>query len=206
MIGYLEGRLLKKEPERILLVANQVGYEIMIPGFVQQGLVDKDVGDQLELYIYYHQTERQPKPVLIGFNLEEEKEFFQIFISVEAIGPMKAVKALNMPVSDVAHFIETGDIAALKRLKGIGARTAQKIVASLKGKMGEFTMIKRQEAAAEISALDGDFIQPVFDVLVNQLGHKTNDARQMIDQALARNPHIVTPEALFDEVYKGRLP
>jgi len=187
------------------LKVNQVGYEVMLPGFVQQALASKEAGEQVELYIYYHQTERQPKPVLIGFNLEVEKEFFQSFISVEAIGPLKAVKALNMPVREVARAIETGDVSTLKRLKGIGARTAQKIVATLKGRMGKFALIRKEESGGDRAGSE-DFVQAVFEVLVDQLGHKASDARRMIEQALARDPGISTPEALFDEVYRGELP
>jgi Holliday junction DNA helicase RuvA len=55
---------------------------------------------------------------------------------VEAIGPLKAVKALNVSVRDIANAIETGDLGKLKQLKGIGARTAQKIIATLAGKSG----------------------------------------------------------------------
>ena len=79
MIGYLEGKLMKKEKERILLLVNQVGYEILVPVVVMETLSPKTIGDEVSLYIYYYQTERQPKPVLIGFNLEAEKEFFQYF-------------------------------------------------------------------------------------------------------------------------------
>ena len=76
MIRYLEGKLLKKEDDRILLLTHQVGYEILLPAVVMETLSGKAAGDELALYIYYYQTERQPKPVLIGFNLEVEKEFF----------------------------------------------------------------------------------------------------------------------------------
>ena len=79
MIGYLEGKLLKKEEDRILLLANQVGYEILLPAFVMETFSAKAVGEDVSLYIYYQQTDHQPKPVLIGFNLEVEKEFFSIF-------------------------------------------------------------------------------------------------------------------------------
>ncbi len=54
--------------------------------------------EAIALYIYYHVTDRQPKPVLIGFLTPEDKEFFQLFITVSAIGPMKAIKALTRPV------------------------------------------------------------------------------------------------------------
>lgn len=200
MIGYLEGRLLKIEEERILLLVNQVGYDVICPAFVRRTLNDKQVGDEAALYIYYHMTERQPKPVLIGFNLEAEKEFFQLFITVEAIGPLKAVKALDVPIRDIANAIELGDVALLKGLKGIGARTAQKIVATLQGKVTKFALIRKTDTVQKEEAKD--IAGPVLDVLVNQLGHRPADAKRMVAQAFERKPEIATPEELFDQVYK----
>ncbi len=204
MIGYLEGRLLKIEEERILLLVNHVGYEVICPVFVRQTLEDKQVGDEAAFYIYYHMTERQPKPVLICFNLEAEKEFFQLFITVDAIGPMKAVKALHVPIRDIANAIELGDVALLKGLKGIGARTAQKIVATLQGKTGKFALIRKADSVQREEVQD--LSAPVLDVLVNQLGHRPADAKRMVAQAFERKPDIATPEALFDEIYKGERP
>jgi Holliday junction DNA helicase RuvA len=201
VIGYLEGKILKKEEERVLILANQVGYEVLLPAFVMETLEAKEVGDEISLYIYYQQTERQPKPVLIGFNLEVEKEFFQLFISVEDIGPLKAVKALTIPVRDIADSIEDRDVGALTRLKGIGNRTAQKIIASLEGKMGKFALIKKDEPRGPVHI--EDFTQQVFEVLVKQLGHRSTHAKQMIASALKRNQNITTSEELFDEVYRG---
>ena len=126
MIAYMEGRLLKKDADRILLLANQVGYEIMVPVFVREALNAKKIGDEVALHIYWHQTEHQPKPVLIGFHLEAEKEFFQHFITVDAIGPIKAAKAMTISVREIANAIESGDLDSLKRLKGIGPRSAQR--------------------------------------------------------------------------------
>lgn len=202
MIGYLEGRLLKIEEERILLLVRQVGYEVILPNFVRETLNAKKVGDEVALYIYYHVTERQPKPVLIGFNLEAEKEFFQLFISVEAIGPLKAVKALNIAIRDIANAIELGDAGTLKQLKGIGARTAQKIVATLQGKVSKFAMIRKTDHTPIEKPVD--ISGPVLDVLVNQLGHRPADAKRMVAQAFERNADIATPEALFDEVYNAQ--
>ena len=201
MIGYIEGKLLKKEKERVLILANQLGYEVLLPAVVMESIQNKEIGDSLELYIYYHQTERQPKPVLIGFNMEVEKEFFQYFISVEDIGPMKAVKAMNIPVRDIARAIESGDTGALRRLNGVGSRTAQKIVATLSGKMEKFALIRKGEVPAVVPM--DDLGQLVLDVLTKQLGHKTADAKRMITNAMARNPSIGTPEELFDEIYRG---
>jgi len=202
MIGYLEGRLLSKEEDAILLLANQVGYEILLPAFVMKTITGKEVGEDLSLYIYHQQTERQPKPVLIGFNQGLEKEFFQLFISVEAIGPLKAVRALTQPMSDIAASIESGDVGSLKSLKGIGNRTAQKIIATLKGKMGKFALMRETEES--VAMVDEDLEEQVIDVLVRQLGHKMTEARQLVRQAVHNNPAIATPEELFEEVYRAQ--
>ena len=201
MIGYLEGTLLKIGEDRILLLSNQVGYEILLPAFVMETVSDKNTGDPLALYIYHQQTERQPKPVLIGFNLEAEKEFFQLFVTVEDIGPLKAVKAMTIPVRDIARAIESRDEARLRQLKGIGSRTAQKVIATLSGKMDKFALIRKTDKVAAREEVD--ITKPVIDVLVSQLGHRVTDARKMIAAALDRSPGVSTPEELFDEVYRG---
>ena len=200
MIGYLEVKLLKKGDDRILVLANQVGYEVLLPAFVMNTFRTKSVGDPVSLYIYHQQTERQPKPVLIGFNLEVEKEFFQYFISVEAVGALKAVKALDIPVRDIARAIESKNVQKLKQLKGIGDRTARKIIATLEGKMDKFALI-RMTQQEEIPIVE-DLAKQVLDVLVNQLGYKIKDAKQMISDAMKRNSNISTPEELFEEVYR----
>ena len=202
MIGYLEGTLLKIGEDRVLLLSNQVGYEVLVPSFVMDTLRVKNLGDPLSLFIYYQQTDRQPKPVLIGFTEEAEKEFFQFFISVEDIGPLKAVKAMTIPVQDIARAIETKDKARLQQLKGIGNRTAQKIIATLSGKLENFALTGRPE---ELEAPGSDEItKPVLQVLVSQLGHKPTEARQLVAAALKRNNTLSTPEELFDEVYRGK--
>ncbi len=202
MIGYLEGKLLKKESERILLLVNHTGYEIMLPPIVMETLNAKSVGDEASFYVYFHQSERQPKPVLIGFNLEIEKEFFQNFISVEDIGPMKAVKAMNIPIRDIAVAIESKDFARLMQLKGIGSRTAHKIVATLEGKMDKYTLIRKTDNKQQAPAIK-DLAQQVIEVLVTQLGYKPFDARKLVAEAMYRNSSISKPEELFEEVYRG---
>ncbi len=201
MIGYLEGTLLKKEGDRILLLANQVGYEVLLPVFVMETLRTKSIGEKISLYIFHQQTERQPKPVLIGFNLEVEREFFQHFISVEAIGAMKAVKALDISVREIARAIEAKDVQKLKQLKGIGDRTARKIIATLEGKMDKFALIRKAEKVK--IPVEEDAAKQVMDVLVGQLGYRVSDAKRMIAAALQRNSAITTSEELFEEVYRS---
>ena len=141
--------------------------------------------------------------MLVGFSTEVEKEFFEKFIKVEAIGPTAAVKALTMPVSAIARAIEDRDTAALQRLKGIGKRTAEKIVATLQGKVGKFALVRDEQAPAP-QAEPVDLARQVEEVLVRQLGHSRGEAARMVSEAMAQNPAIETPEELFEEVYRGQ--
>jgi len=204
MISYLKGilRLNHAHDDRLTLIVSGIGYEILIPAYVMHMIKkDRSDGDELEFYVSYNQTERQPKPVLVGFQSPLDKEFFELFISVEDIGPAAAVKALTRPVREIARSIEDKDTKALKQLKGIGERKAEKIIATLKGKVAKYALMPHLEivpAAAE------DFTKEVEEVLVTQLGHKRLEARQMIEEAMKGNPGISSSEELFEEVYRGQ--
>ena len=203
MISYLKGNVrLNRSDDRITLIVNGIGYDILIPSYVMKGIkgIRMD-GDEMELYVSYNQTERQPKPVLVGFESPLDKEFFELFISVEDIGPTAAVRALTKPVREIARSIEGKDTKALKALKGIGERKAEKIIATLKGKVAKFALMPEVEVPAGVAE---DFRKEVEDVLMNQLGHKPLESRTMSDEAMKRNPGISSSEELFEEVYRGQ--
>jgi len=205
MIRYIEGKLLKKEEDRVVVLANGVGYEILLPAMVRQTFNTKrsgEDGEVVKLFIYYHQTERQPRPLLIGFNYEPEKEFFEKFIQVEDIGPPTAVKALALPIPRIARAIEERDSKTLEKLKGVGRRTADKIIATLQGKVGKFALMREDQIPVDVEVLD--FKKQVEDVLVKDLGHKLSEAQRLVREAILRNPSISTPEELFEEVYRGQ--
>src|SRR3990172_1192924 len=205
MIRYIEGKLLKKEEDRVVVLTNGVGYEILLPAIVRKTFTSKKAGEEgelVKLHIYYHQTERQPKPLLIGFNFEPEKEFFERFITVEDIGPPSAVKALVLPIAKIAKAIEERDSKTLESLKGIGKRTADKIIATLQGKVGKFALMREDQIPIDVEIVD--FKRQVEDVLVKDLGHKLGEAQRLVKEAILRNPHITTPHELFEEVYRGQ--
>lgn len=204
MISYLKGelRMNHAHDDRVTLIVNGIGYDVLIPAFVMKRIrTEKKEGEDLELYVSYNQTERQPKPVLVGFQSSLDKEFFELFISVEDIGPSAAVKALVKPVREIARSIEGKDARALKELKGIGERKAEKIIATLKGKVAKYALMPEIAAPVEIAE---DFRKEVEEVLVSQLGHKLMEARQLIEEAMKRNPRIGSSEELFEEVYRGQ--
>lgn len=202
MISYLEGKVRGIYTDRVTLLVGGIGYEILLPAFVMNEVRHAAATDaQLGLHVSFNQTERQPKPILVGFRSELDKEFFELFISVEDIGPLAAIRALGKPVREIARSIEAKDVKALKQLKGIGERKAEKIIATLKGKVAKYALMLDVEAPPPVHE---DFKKDVEEVMVLQLGHKAAEARRMIEEAVKRNPSISSSEELFEEVYRGQ--
>ena len=204
MIGYLEGQILHFESDGIVLLVEKTGYEILVNPRMLETLKSRD-HDAISLYIFHYQTERQPKPVLIGFESLDDKQFFQAFITVDAIGPMKAIKAMTRSTGEIARAIEQKDVSFLTGLAGVGKRTAEKIIATLHGKVEKFTghdRLPEQETSGQIPADLLDISSQVTEVLIEQLGHSPASAQRMIKDAFERNPGISTPEGLFDEIYQ----
>ncbi|MEK7368559.1 MAG: Holliday junction branch migration protein RuvA [Planctomycetota bacterium] len=202
VIRYLKGILLKKEDDRIVLLTNGVGYEVRLPAIIRSVYNKKEVGEEVELFISYQQAERQPKPVLVGFNSEPEREFFEKLLTVHRIGIATAVDALTIPVSRVARAIEDKDISTLGKLKGVGKRIAEKIVAELNGKVAKYALMSEEGPSAV--GEPKDLQKQVVDVLVRQLGYKSGEASKMVEAAIQRCPQISSPEELFEEVYKSQ--
>lgn len=207
VISYLNGTLKRILPDRVVIDVHGVGYDVFLPQFVMRGLQDRSVGDPIELEIYYHVTDRQLRPTLIGFTNGYEKRFFEKFITVEDIGPQKAARALALSVSKIAQAIEAEDVATLRKLPGIGDRTAKKMVATLRGKVTEeallvdegFSVVPPPEVEEETpSELREDGIA----ILLN-LGYRRAEAVAKVDAALKREPGLATPEDLIREVYRG---
>ncbi len=200
MIGYLHGRVVRRGEGTVVLEVGGVGYEVALPAVVEAALPSGDGGVALELFISYHATANQPKPLLVGFLREVEQEFFERFITVDGVGPTKAVRAMVRPVHEIADAIERRDAAFLRRLPGIGGRTAEKVIAELHGKMGKYALLR--EEAASAAPAQPDFKEEVIEVLTRQLGHRPAEARRMVEEALKRVPEIDSTEALFQEVYR----
>jgi Holliday junction DNA helicase RuvA len=199
MIGYLRGRVVRRSEGMVVIEAGGVGYEVSLPPVVEAALPADGEG-MVELFISYHATANQPKPLLVGFLREVEQEFFERFITVDGVGPTRAVRAMVQPVHEIADAIERRDAALLRRLPGIGSRTAEKVIAELHGKMGKYALLRGETPA--VTPPKADIREEVVTVLTRQLGHRASEARRMVDEALRRAPHLDSAEALFQEVYR----
>ncbi len=202
MIAYLRGPILRRTDEAIVVEAGGVGYEVHLPRVVAQALAPArdDERPIVELYISFHATQNQPKPLLIGFLHQVEQEFFERFITVDGLGPTKAMKAIVHPIHQIADAIERKDIQYLCRLPGIGQRTAEKVVATLHGKLGKYALLRGADAVPVQPS--EDFTAEVIEVLTRQLGHRSAEARRMVEEAKRRRPALTSAEELFQEVYR----
>ena len=215
MIATLSGRLRRRLEDRIILEVGGVGYEVFLPPIALRALEGAhaeggDKASELALVIYYHATRDQPRPVLIGFTSDLDKEFFEKLITVKDIGPMVAARALAAPVGELASAIARQDEKYLRALPGIGPQKAKNIVAQLSAKVAKFALA-REDAPAEAPATsvtvapDAEGLRElVWEVLTKQLGHRPSEASQLITDALRRRPTIATPEELFDEIYRSQ--
>lgn len=210
MIASLRGRLRRRLEDRVVVESAGVGYEVVLPPIVLRGLDDAVAGDgdeaaELALVIYYHASRDQPRPVLIGFAQELEREFFERLITVKDVGPMVAARALVAPIPEIAEAILHKDERFLRRLPGIGPQKCRNIIAQLEGKVAKYALMPREEAPK--AAADREEVEVpalVREVLVRQLGLRPGEAEQVIREALARRPGLDTPEALFEEIYRAR--
>jgi holliday junction DNA helicase RuvA len=160
----------------------------------------------LTLVTHYHATRDQPRPVVIGFTDELDKEFFERLITVKDMGPMVAARALAAPVAEIAAAIARQDEKYLRSLPGIGPQKAKNIVAQLHGKVAKFALLREVEAVPAPPRLTADadgLRELVWEVLVKQLGHRPTEASQLIEAAFKRRPEIASAEELFDEIYRG---
>ncbi len=206
MIISLEGvvRRINSDTSRIVLNVNGVGYEVVLPYFCLRALEDRhvEVGSPLTLEIYYHATDRQPKPLLIGFNKESERTFFEKLLDVEGVGPTRAARALVFSVSRVAEAIENEDIGFLTKMPEIGDRLARKMVATLRGKVAEWALLKDEGYATVPKAAAPDLRDEATAILVT-LGYKKPEAQAKVAEAVKANGSLKTAEELIREVFRA---
>lgn len=136
MIAYLKGNLAIKSEEYIILEVQGIGYKI----YMSKTAID-ELKDEKEVKVYTYLKVREDDISLFGFNSNEELHMFELLISVGGIGAKSAITILsNITPSKFALAVITNDVNTLKKLQGIGPKTAQRIILELKDK------IKTEEA------------------------------------------------------------
>ena len=201
MIARIEGKLIKLDTETALVQVGPVTYEVMLPGYGINALSDQ-IGSDIVLCTmeYYEGTLGGGNliPRMIGFLNSAERDFFTKFISVKGMGIKKGLRALSIPIANIAGAIEGGDEKMLVSLPAIGQRMAQQIVASLKGKIQVFALgaepTRTQPAFKPFQA-------EALEILV-AWGERRNEAMELIQLTSQRHPDVTTAEALVPLVYR----
>jgi Holliday junction DNA helicase RuvA len=180
-------------------------YEVLIPEFTRRRLQGR-LGELISLHTV-HYLEGNPaqgrlSPRLVGFLTEIEREFFELFCSVDGIGVKKALRAMVRPVQDVAAMIEDQDAKGLSALPGVGPATAERIIAKLRRKMPKFALLVGREETYQ-TEVPRDVIEETYHVLCT-LGHSESDARRLLDAVLTTKAKFKDVDALLQAIYQQR--
>lgn len=131
MIGYLNGKLVALSPTQTFVDVNGIGYEVQLTLNTYEQIKDKE-----SVLLYTHLQIREDAWVLYGFATEHEKEAFQKLLSVSGVGAATArVLLSSLTPDELARIVASGDSKSLEKVKGIGAKSAQRIILELKGKL-----------------------------------------------------------------------
>ena len=139
------------------------------------------------------------EPRLIGFLTARDKKFFELFTTVNGIGPKKALKALSVPIADVAHAIESGNTRFLVDLPQIGKRLAEQIVATLSGKLGTFAEGAGVAAPARRSSEEETAIAVMT---APQMGLRRGEVEALLDRVKQTSPSLKTAEQFVPEILR----
>ena len=189
--------------DEAVLAVDALEYQVLIPEFVRRQL-QSSVGQNISLHTL-HYMEGNPAhgrlvPRLVGFLSHVEREFFEMFCSVDGVGSRKALRAMVRPVKEVATLIEEQDSKSLSGLPGIGPATSERIIAKLRRKMSKFALIAGRDTPT-VADVEPDVVQETFHVLCT-LGHSEAHARQLLDAALDKKTKVKDVQSLLNAVYE----
>lgn len=211
MITRVSGTLDRVDPtgNAVEVSIGPVVHEVLVTELVRRGLQQK-IGQPVVLhtleYLEGNPTRGNLVPRLVGFLSEVEREFFELICEVDGVGVRKALRAIIRPVGEIATAIEEQDAKALATLPGIGAATAERMIAKLRRRMPKFALLVAREAPGEAGAA-ADVLSETFDVL-RSLGHSDADARRLVDalRAEKKKPKDVQDalEAVYRQVHRPR--
>ncbi|RJR15440.1 Holliday junction branch migration protein RuvA [Candidatus Microgenomates bacterium] len=129
MIGYLEGEVIGRKSDHVLVLVHGVGYKVHVPRSLQV----ETTSDHIKLFTYTHI--REDLMQLFGFATEVESDFFEILLNVSGVGPRTALAIVERGVDEVAHAIEQEDVLFFTGIPRLGSKMAKKIILELQGKM-----------------------------------------------------------------------
>jgi holliday junction DNA helicase RuvA len=196
MIAFLKGRLAHKEPTFVIIDVNGVGYHVNISLQTYS-----DIKEQENILLFTHLAIREDAHVLFGFSHEAEKKLFQQLISVNGIGPGTAIVMLSyMNSNELKSAIVQENAAALQAIKGIGGKTALRVIIELKDKLKKETW---EESQPTVSAGPYNTLRKEALSALLTLGLPKAVAEKSVDTVLKKSGNTITLEDLVKQALKN---
>ncbi|MCU0356039.1 MAG: Holliday junction branch migration protein RuvA [Cyclobacteriaceae bacterium] len=196
MISFLKGRLYQKDPTHVVIDVNGVGYHLHIS--LQ---TFAEIKEQENAFLFTHLAIREDAHVLYGFSKDSERKLFQQLIAVNGVGPSTAIVMLSyMNADELRTAIVQEDAAALQRIKGIGGKTAQRVIIELKDKLRKDCT---DEPSAAFPGIRHNTLRNEALSALITLGITKSAAEKSVDTVQKKSGNTVTLEDLVKQALKN---
>lgn len=179
MYAYIKGEIVDITEDNVVLECNNIGYNIKVPFSVVQRL--PGIGEDVKIYTYT--CVREDAFILYGFLTKDDLAIFKLLITVNGIGPKGALGILSaMSADDLRFAIIAGDAKAISKAPGIGAKSAERIILELKGKIDLEPMLTPQEPAVSVGGfMNSDAKNEAIEAMI-ALGYSSSEAVKAVKQ------------------------
>jgi Holliday junction DNA helicase RuvA len=198
MIALISGKIVYKGIAHVIVDVQGVGYRVFIPLTTFYEL--PEAGQMITLHI--HTNVKEDAINLFGFNTVQERDFFQLMISVSGIGPKIAMNILSgISVPELLNAISSGNVNKLVRIPGVGKKMAERLILELKEKVLKKIMLEKVPEAGVQNRVDDIVMEDVLSALVN-LGYKSNVAQDALDKVLRSSEEKLGMDKLLKKTLK----
>jgi Holliday junction DNA helicase RuvA len=197
MIARLQGILLAKSVDHVVVDVHGVGYQVFIPLSTYYALPDLEERVTLCTTLYV----REDALRLYGFATQEEQDLFELLVGVSSIGPRLALNMLSsLAAPDLRRAIAGADLARLQTIPGIGRKTAERVILELKEKV-LLLAVALPERTGTIATMDEQLVGDVISALLN-LGYKRGEAEKAVRAVRVKQNGTPTLEALLKDTLR----
>ena len=191
MIEYIRGEIVELSPTQMIMDCNGIGYELNISVTTYSAF-----NGQTDGKIFVYEIIREDAHVLYGFAGREERELFLLLTSVSGVGPNTARMILSsLPPSELIQAISSGDDVSLTRIKGIGSKTAQRILVDLRNKVKP---IEGLDSRSKLSAATRSETAEGAVAALVMLGFQKVASQKTVDSILKNSPALSVEQVIKD--------
>jgi len=195
MIAFLRGRVVEKQPNKVIVDVQGVGYDVYVPLSTYYQIGDEAADVALRIYTHVREDALQ----LYGFVSELERQLFERLIGISGIGPKLAIAVLSgMEPHDLVTAVQRGDVARLTGIPGVGKKTAERIVLELKDRLAQ--MAAPAAAGGPAASVGPERLRADLLSALQNLGYHRPQAEKAIDSTLSAGG-----EPTFEHALKSAL-